>query len=146
MPSTLVAPHLALPDFGQAFNPEDLATKLQNVNDKRLELASLGLAPFLQALSRSGIRRRRSEANGRSYENQNPTLSRSYVPFVPPLGQIDDALQRFHQYFEFIRIAGFALTVYRFIEDYLNVLGLIWHPQCLCSPVTESKHVKAAPS
>ncbi|KAF9522541.1 hypothetical protein CPB83DRAFT_917238, partial [Crepidotus variabilis] len=64
------------------------------------------------------------------------------------LDQIDNALQRFHQYREVFRDAGvrpdgFSLPRQHSLKHYRHLIEEYGAPNGLCSSITESKHVKA---
>lgn len=74
-------------------------------------------------------------------------LVRRNVITEETLGQIDDAVQRFHQYREIFKTSGvvftFSLPRQHSIKHYVLLIRLFAAPNGLCSSITEAKHIKA---
>jgi len=64
------------------------------------------------------------------------------------LGELEDALERFHRYRVIfqecgVRIDGFALPRQHSLMHYFSLIRAFGAPNGLCSSITESKHIKA---
>ncbi|KAG1886571.1 hypothetical protein F4604DRAFT_1877832 [Suillus subluteus] len=63
------------------------------------------------------------------------------------LVQLQDALDRFHQYHEVFKTTGvrltFSLPCQHSLQHYARMIRLFGAPNGLCSSITESKHIKA---
>ena len=74
-------------------------------------------------------------------------IARRNVLDTQSLGELDEALQRYHHYREiFVSTGvrtGFNLPRQHALIHYLRAIWLFGPPNSLCSSITESKHIKA---
>lgn len=74
-------------------------------------------------------------------------LVRRNVITEKSLGEIQDALTRFHHYREIFKTTGtvltFSLPRQHAMSHYIYLIRLFGAPNGLCSSITESKHIKA---